>query len=474
MVAAAAIAQPMGPDLRDWSSVVKIITPGGRVAPGSGVVVHPRGYVLTSFGVVGETTTGSSTLPGTLHDSGNRYILLSSDSPATRARPRWIAEVVRGHVRLDLALLRIVSDVGGRALSGARFRALASGDPRLPRQRSSLQVLGFRAGQGRPNAVPGALQARRRDALGQLASIRLAAPFDRGLEGGGALDAAGRLVAIASSGAEGRLTPVSVVPAEWRTMMARGERQELQVQGLRTLEAGQELHEVAANPTRRETHFFKLGQPRPESIQIRPGLMVDALDRKGRRLRRSRGALQLRDLPNATMLAVYAERSSQAPLGYVIQTMERAPAESDPPPARVARTDRRPSSAEALIGLPSGGFFADPTESWQDGHRVRGRLIDSVSGRPVANGRVVIGRGGVRLRAHLSRYLRGQMTERTFREPLVGRGRANVLGQFEMLSVPPGAFPAAAFASGYRSAHFEVVVPEARGDVNIGTIQLVR
>ena len=87
-------------------------TPRGVIS-GSGTVIDPRGYVLTNFHVVGHLRNESGT-PGVHHAPRFRVALVRSERGIVV--DEYLAEVVRGHIALDLAILKIVARADGAPL----------------------------------------------------------------------------------------------------------------------------------------------------------------------------------------------------------------------------------------------------------------------------------------------------------------------------------------------------------------------
>ncbi|MDH5662064.1 MAG: trypsin-like peptidase domain-containing protein [Elusimicrobiota bacterium] len=77
-----------------WQQGWEVITPSGRRSVGSGIIIHPQGYVLTNYHVVA---------------SGGNIMISLFDEKGYRDYP---AELIGGERKEDLALLKIVGPAG--------------------------------------------------------------------------------------------------------------------------------------------------------------------------------------------------------------------------------------------------------------------------------------------------------------------------------------------------------------------------
>jgi hypothetical protein len=220
------------------SAVIVRVTDGATlVASGSGSILHEAGYVLTCFHVVGHTVGPEV---GTLRVPGPVAVLTRS---AAGVLTRHEAVVVRGDVRRDLALLRVLRD--GPPSS---FTPVPLG--RAPAVGARVHLTGFPSGEDAPRSLPLRVEAILRDGHGRASWLRLEGAALPGQSGGQVLDAEGRLVGIPVMNEPGAASPayaraVEQVPPEWLRDMARGELGALRVDGAPELIAGSELAELA-------------------------------------------------------------------------------------------------------------------------------------------------------------------------------------------------------------------------------------
>ena len=96
---------------------IQVDLPGGS-STGSGSIIDERGYVLTNFHVVGFSRHGEhGGAPGGFYGDGEHVQIATVTSARDTATTRYIGRVVRGDVRLDLALVRIISNADGTPIA---------------------------------------------------------------------------------------------------------------------------------------------------------------------------------------------------------------------------------------------------------------------------------------------------------------------------------------------------------------------
>jgi serine protease Do len=279
--------------------------PGGQASSGSGSIIDPRGYVLTNFHVVGHTHPGIAA-PGSFINPGNQVRIAMVSSARDAAAERFIGRVVRADTRLDLALVRIVSEVGGSPLaSSQRFPAIPMADTSHLRPGSRLFAFGFPLGVRTINVTSGEMSGFHMNSRDQVAWIRTDAEFNPGNSGGMLLDRQGRLVAIPTAVLSGRGTlepielarPVERVPEEWRRALRRGHIEDVVVDGVPQLTTSAELVDEATGDgnafDRPEMHYYRLPAERPLRVQVSPGLAVGVMTSRGQVIRESRGEVQV-------------------------------------------------------------------------------------------------------------------------------------------------------------------------------------
>ncbi len=186
---------------------------------GSGVIIHPHGWVLTNYHVV----QGS-------HETKSPIRVNLTLDPGFPPRELFLGEIVRTYPEGDLALVRITSGLYGQALpSGLRFPFLEVSDGSSLVIGSRLDVLGY------PGI--GALGSRSTITLsrgvvsgfeqrGQYRIMKSDALISPGSSGGATLDSQGRLVALATQirfSRDGNSIsfhhPLTMVPEQWWTLL---------------------------------------------------------------------------------------------------------------------------------------------------------------------------------------------------------------------------------------------------------------
>jgi S1-C subfamily serine protease len=197
----------------------------------SGTIIDPRGYILTSFRVVGfvDPVAGYG-LPGTLHGDGAHVRIGTVGSARDETRLQYLGEVVRGDVRLDLALVRIVSQLDGTPLpEGTRFPTVELAGVADLDVGAPVWVLGFPLRVRTIHVARGGVSGFETSTDGRIAWLRTDAEINPGTFGGMLVDARGRLVAVptmvSSTDAVDAIAlarPVDRIPEEWRTALASG------------------------------------------------------------------------------------------------------------------------------------------------------------------------------------------------------------------------------------------------------------
>lgn len=284
-----------------------------RTSTGSGSIIDPRGYVLTNFHVVGNTTPGAGA-PGSLFSDTNEVRISVAQTPRETAQERYIGRVVRADVRLDLALIRIVSDTAGNPLpSGTRFPSIQLADTSQLRPGSRLFAFGFPLGVQTINVTSGEMSGFQMNSRDQVAWIRTDAEFNPGNSGGMLLDRRGRLVAVPTAVVSGRGTlepielarPVERVPAEWRRDLRRGHLEDTVIDGIPELPMGELAHEAVGDSSsfdRPEMHYFRLPAQRPVRIEVSPALTVGLLTDTGFVVREGQGEITVRSTDPQNMV----------------------------------------------------------------------------------------------------------------------------------------------------------------------------
>ncbi|MCG3136097.1 MAG: hypothetical protein HMLKMBBP_03914 [Planctomycetes bacterium] len=205
---------PSEPKALAMLSTVEVLTDDGG---GSGVLVSPRGHVLTACHVV-EGALGADAPKDAI------AVAVTLD-PRRISRDRYLATVVFHDEERDLALLRITSALRGVDLPAGHAFPCAPLSAASPSPGDELVTVGFPGIGGAGTRAPvtvsrGVLAGFDRGRKGLVAKTdALVSP---GSSGGGVFDAAWRLCGIAVSSTDdgggnslGYLVPAEELPAEW-------------------------------------------------------------------------------------------------------------------------------------------------------------------------------------------------------------------------------------------------------------------
>lgn len=320
---------------------------------GSGSIIDPRGYILTNFHVVGHTQPGEGA-PGTFINPQNEVEIALATNPREAALHRYMGRVVRADARLDLALIRIVSNANGTPLpAGQRFPSVRLAATSHLRPGSRLFAFGFPLGVHTINVTSGEMSGFQMNSRDEVAWIRTNAEFNPGNSGGMLLDRRGDLVAVPTAVLSGRGTlepielarPVERVPEEWIRAMRRGHIEDTVVHGVPELPMGEFVDEAVGDSSsfdRPEMHYFRLPAQRPIRIEVSPALSIGLLTRDGRVVREGRGRIEIgaNDPPDSVMgiLIPGREESGGGTLAIRIRTRQMHTAmpgwEGLPPPGQ--------------------------------------------------------------------------------------------------------------------------------------------
>lgn len=488
-------------------AAVKIValSPDGRGSTGSGSIIDARGYILTNFHVVGHLRPRDG-LPGRLIDPRNRVEIATVDSARQSARPRWVGAVVRGDTRLDLALVRIVSDATGGPVGNVSFPTVQMGSTARLRPGARLFALGFPLGVRTINLSSGSVTGFQMNARNQVAWIRSDAEFNPGNSGGMLVDDRGRLVAIPTAVVRGERTyepielarPIERLPPSWLRELRRGHLTDTVIDGVPILRQGQDLEQTALGDDAgledgREVHYIRLspGDARPAVIRTQPRLPIGLVEPGGEMVRTADdGMIEVEESdPRGLVLAVvanaedgavtYRVRYEPAPARPAVAQAQPAPppqpppvqAQPAPPPHNPFVIPPGPPPAPGQI-RPVG-----PPQAQGVGNAsfLRGRMLDAMSGRPIA-GMVIVGRPGLDIATHLQMFLAGRMDEARFEAQLVGFSRTDIHGAWEIPPLPRGQrYPGAGMAQGYRPSLLTITIsPQDPPVVELNPIMMSR
>ena len=177
---------------------------------GSGTIVHPQGIILTNCHVANPRAMGMSSPPA---DRLGISITEASDrAPALS----YFAQVVAYNADLDLAVMRITHDVKGRPIKRLKLPCVSLGDSDKIELGDKISIFGYPGIGGETvtftagNVAGFSSEKRVRQ---QRAWIKTDATIAGGNSGGTAVDQNGRLIGIPTQAAAGAgVTPVDARP----------------------------------------------------------------------------------------------------------------------------------------------------------------------------------------------------------------------------------------------------------------------
>ncbi len=177
---------------------------------GSGTIVDPSGIVVTNCHVANPRAMGMSAPPA---DRLGIAITERSDQPPVLT---YFAQVVAQSPELDLAVLRIVSTLDGKALSNPRLPAVPLGDSDELELGDAMAILGYPGIGGETITLTmGTVSGFSREAALKAARawIKTDATIAGGNSGGCAVNSDGELVGVPTQAAAGSgVTPVDARP----------------------------------------------------------------------------------------------------------------------------------------------------------------------------------------------------------------------------------------------------------------------
>ncbi len=503
-------AQELSPSVADRCvrATVKIVglAADGSGSTGSGSLIDPRGYILTNFHVVGRLTAEGG-VPGSLINPDNRYAIATVDSARQSARPRFVATGVRADVRLDLALLRILSDESGHPIRGAPFTTVEIGHTRDLRPGSALWAFGFPLGVRTINVTSGHVTGFEMNARDDVAWVRSDAEFNPGNSGGMLVDSRGRLMAVPTQVLSGGQTlepvelarPAERIPGRWLAEMRRGPMDDVRIEGVPTLSTehatlGEAIGDRAWF-SRGEVHYFLVPpHDRPARVQLdgtEAEVLVGTL--AGVTLASGRGGVDLPPSGQSLLGGIVLPAHPDHPLAYRLLLNVEAPTSlpavatgdssrrqlpaqaTRPSPASASRSENHhqapfaraapgatPASGRGSVGVGAGMRVT-----------IRGRMLDAMTGRPVAGGLVVVGQPGVALGSYLSAFLSGRIGEPQLDTVLVQTARTDVAGRYTLTQLPADTvYPAAGMARGYPPAMLTITVNHEASVIDMNAIQM--
>ncbi len=344
---AAAQSEELSPDARARciQSMVRIEvdTPRGTLS-GSGTVIDPRGYILTNFHVVGHLSHETGT-PGVHHNTRFRVAMVHSERGLVV--DEYLAEVVRGHVMLDLALIHIVSRVDEAPLGASPFTAMAVRSD-VPSLGSRVWALGFPTGVRTINVTAGQVAGFEDNNAGEAAWMRTDTEFNPGNSGGALIDRDCRLVGVPTAVSRAAIEPIELarptarVPATWLTALASGADVTPEpTEGLREIAILTEIADAEAGDGSGrggEVRYYRLPSARPGVVSLSPRLEMGLIGAGGRIIRRGSGQVLI--------------TSSDGPSSLIAVVVPRG-RDGRAPTVRLRFTPMRES--DAALGVPSAG-----------------------------------------------------------------------------------------------------------------------
>ncbi|MAQ13478.1 MAG: hypothetical protein CMN30_01565 [Sandaracinus sp.] len=469
LAANGARAQELDPEVTDRCvrAAVKItmLADGGGGSTGSGTLIDPRGYVLTNFHVVGHLRPGNG-IPGTLLNRANRVQLATVESARQSARPRWIGAVVRADARLDLALVRILSDTDGNPIQGAPFPTIPMAGTEALRPGSPVWAFGYPLGVRTINVTGGSVAGFQMNGRDEVAWLRTDTEFNPGNSGGMLVDRQGQLVALPTRVYHGRaLEPVEMarpaerMPEEWRRALASGAIDRLRIDGVRELRAGGELVDEAVGDSVDidrpvDQHYW-----RPAPDLVRPArITLDgrhpiAVMRGDTVVREGMGTVDIQADDGDVVISILLVNPQDAPVTYRVGVESR---EAAAPPREVLQEQ---PVAPAGSAAPTGAVLT-------------GTVVNATNGQPLDGAWVFVARPGVDPSEALELWTSGRLTQDQLRERFITAVRTNVRGEYVFDDVPVGRWEGVAAIDGFRFAPVTFVVREGDTRVELRPIQM--
>ena len=456
---------------------IQVDLPGGS-STGSGSIIDERGYVLTNFHVVGFARHGErGGMPGSFYGDGEHVQIATVSSARDTATTRYLGRVVRGDVRLDMAIVRIVSNADGTPLAaGTTFPTVELATTEALQPGASLFAFGFPLGVRTINVTGGHLTgfqmstSATTSAESLVSWIRTDAEFNPGNSGGMLVDRRGHLVAVPTAvvSSDDTLEPIELarpverMPAEWTSGLAAGYLDGQVITGMPDLSAAGEIADIAMGDSggldAPEIFYYRLPSDRPGRITVTPSLPLGLIGPGGDVGREGRGAVAVfpQD-PAPLFLAVLIERPTDGtPVELHIRferTTEAMPQASPygpygprgpyPPGAR------SPYPPQYGAYPPPRGY---PTAPSGPPVAVHGRLIDAANGAAIVGGMVMLAQPGVDLRAAMAMLAAGRITQAQLDAQIIARAQTDASGQYTLTGIPRGRYSGAGVASGFAPA----------------------
>lgn len=490
---------------------VDVTGPSGRTgsSTGSGAMIDPRGYVLTNFHVVGNTRWSAAGMPGTFLGDGQHIQIATVDSARAAAQTRWIARVVRADVRLDLALLRIVSQADGTPVpAGYAFPTIEIASTEGMQPGAPLWAFGFPLGVRTINVTGGHTTGFQMNARNEVAWIRTDAEFNPGNSGGMLVDRRGRLVAVPTAVVSGEETlepielarPTERIPQPWLDQLARGHIDDVAISGVTSLgSAGataSAIGDAGGLDGEPEIQFFSLPASRPALVRASPAVPLAIVSERGI-LREARGQLALSPSdPAGVMLAVLLPRPTDGTATEARLTFDDGSGRiaagpgvglqppSTPtyppgtqPPGTPPGTYVQPGTQQPGTTLPStiapdtyGGAYSGAPAGTAS-IVARGTVVDGRNGRPVS-ALVLVARPGVDPASAANLLMTGQILPQQLESMLLTRAQSSPSGAYELRDLVPGTFATLIVAQGYRPTLVQLTIPAGAPQLTLSPLSV--
>lgn len=457
---------------------------------GSGTIIDPRGYILTNFHVVGFTRHEEGMgVPGGFYGDGAHIRIATVSSARDSADSEYLGRVVRGDVRLDMALVRIVSRLDGTPLpAGTTFPTVELTDTEGLNPGAAVWAFGFPMGVRTINVTSGNISGFEMNTESAVAWIRTDVEFNPGNSGGMLVDRRGRLVAVPTAVVSGDDTlepielarPVERMPAEWRSALAgSADIEATVVSGLSELSTTAAVSDRAIGDTggmgREEIHYYTLPASVGTStvtITATPTIPIALINARGNVVREGRGTLMVGPgEASGAVVAILVARAEDGSATDVSLTTAVSAASG----GYAAGGGGYPGGGYPGGGYPGGGYPSTggypggaypgaypgagyPPAGGAGSVAIRGRLVDARTGAPVVGGVVYIAPASVDLLSVLSLYQAGRLTEAQFRSTLVGYGVTDATGAYAIAGLPRGRFNGVSAASGYATSPITLTI----------------
>ncbi len=435
-------------------AAVRIRAVRGVPAPATGIVIDRRGYVITNFHAVGYIDAAKG-VPGTLFSASNRYELElpdpSSDEPSV-----WVARVVRGDIRADLALLRLMAPMGPEQ-NRDHFSSIALGSTQNVGRNSVLWALGYKGASSKPVLTHVTVRDIQRSQLSRLSWIFFKPGVDKEFTGGVLLDSMVNMVAIPTATLDTskgstieRARPVERISTDWLDALRRGHIHDTRIDGFKPLADGGELHDLAEgdSPSREQSHFFKAPNRRPVAVTVTPPLPLTLLGTDGKVLNKGSGTLTVRSQdPQLAVIEVDVSQSLKHALAYSVRTGS---------PGTIPSKD---ATKTTMVAAGKG--------------IVSGRMVHAVTGEPLKDAVVSIGYPGTNMEKLIGRFLRGEVSRSELQTQLLGQARTDRNGRFQIRNLPHGKdLPIAGYKMTFRPVYLSAQISPTDLKLDLGNIKM--